>query len=91
MRKVVPELCVNDVTESEAEVEMSIADHGAEDDEEQRVARFQVYGDIQDDDQEREGVVAHGERARPLHPSRQEVQEHELTHIHYRSWGVHCV
>ena len=24
-------------------------------------------------------------------PSRQEVQEHELTHIPYRSWCVHCV
>ena len=36
-------------------------------------------------DQEREGLVAQGERARPLPqprlPSRQEVQEHELTHI----------
>ena len=51
--------------------------------------------DIQDDDQEREGVVAQGERARLLHqprlPSRWEVQEHELTHIPYRSWCVHCV
>ena len=45
--------------------------------------------------QEREGVVAQGERPRPLPqprlPSRQEVQEHELTHIPYRSWCVHCV
>ena len=51
--------------------------------------------DIQDDDQEREGVVAQGERSRPLPqprlPSRREVQEHELTHIPYRSWCVHCV
>ena len=43
----------------------------------------------------REGVGAQGERARPLPqprlPSRQEVQEHELTHIPYRSWCVHCV
>ena len=43
----------------------------------------------------REGVVAQGDRARPLPqpglPSRQEVQEHELTHIPYRSWCVHCV
>ena len=50
---------------------------------------------IQDDDQEREGVVAQGERARPLPqprlPSRREVQEHELTHIPYPSWCVHCV
>ena len=62
------------------------------DDEEQRVARVEVYEDIQDDDQEREGVVAQGERARPLPqprlPRRQEVQEHELTHIPYRSWCV---
>ena len=43
----------------------------------------------------REGVVAQGERARPLPqprlPSRQEVQDHELTHIPCRSWCVHCV
>ena len=60
-----------------------------------RVARVEVYGDIQDDDQEKEEVVAQVERARPLPqprlPSRQEVQEHELTHIPYRSWCVHCV
>ena len=43
------------------------------------------------------GVVAQGERerARPLPQprlsSRQEVQEHELTHIPYRSWCVQCV
>ena len=52
-------------------------------------------GDVQDDDQEIEGVVAQGERARPLLqrrlPNRQEVQEHELTHIFHRSWCVHCV
>ena len=51
--------------------------------------------DFQDDDQEREGVVAQGERARPLPqprlPSRREVQEHELTHFPYCSWCVHCV
>ena len=60
-----------------------------------RVARVEVHGDIQDDYQEREGVVAQGERARPLPqhrlPSRQEVQEHELMHIPYRSWCVHGV
>ena len=43
----------------------------------------------------RERVAAQGDRARPLPqprlPSRQEVQEHELTHIPYRSWCVHCV
>ena len=65
------------------------------DDEGQRVARVEVYEDIQDDDQEREGVVAQGERDRPLPQprllNRQEVQEHELTHIPYRSWCVHCV
>ena len=56
---------------------------------------MEVHEDMQDDDQERKGVVAQGERARPLpRPrlhSRQEVQEHELTHIPYRSWCVHCV
>ena len=93
---VVPELRVNDVFESVAEVEMSSADLVAEvDDEEQRVAHVEVYGDVQDDDQEIKGVVAQGERARPLLqprlPNRQEVQEQELTHIFHRRWCVHCV
>ena len=70
-------------------------DENLVDEEEQRVARVEVYENIQDDDQEREGVVAQGERARPLPqprlPSRQEVQEHELTHIPFRSWCAHCV
>ena len=65
------------------------------DEEEQRGDRVEVHEDMQDDDQERKGVVAQGERARPLPqprlPSRQEVQEHELTHIPHRSWCVHCV
>ena len=67
--KVVPELCVNDVPERVAEVEMSSAnlvrgdplpdwlqpfDENLVDDEEQKVARVEVHGDIQDDDQERE-------------------------------------
>ena len=71
LRKVIPELCVNDVPERVAEVEMSSAkpvrcdplpdwlqpfDENFVDDEEQKVARVEVYGDIQDDDQEREGV-----------------------------------
>ena len=109
LRTVVPELCVNDVPERVAE-EMSSAnpvrgdslpdwlqpfDENCVDDEEQRVARVEVYGDIQDDDQDRDGVVAQRERARllpqPRLPSRQEVQYNELTHIPYRSWCVHCV
>ena len=53
--------------------------------EEQRGDRVEVHEDMQDDDQERDGIVAQGERARPLLqprlPSRQEVQEHELTHM----------
>ena len=59
LRKVVPELCVNDVPERVAEVEMSSAnpvrgdplpdwlqpfDENLVDDEEQRVARVEVYG-----------------------------------------------
>ena len=110
LRKVIPELCVNDVPERVAEVEMSSSnpvrgdplpdwlqpfDENLVDEEEQRGDRVEVYEDIQDDDQQREGVVAQGERARPLPqprlPSRQEVQEHELTYIPYRSWCVHCV
>ena len=70
-------------------------DENLVDEEEQRGDRVEVHEDMQDDDQERKGVVAQGERARPLPqprlPSRQEVQEHELTHIPYRSWCVHCV
>ena len=68
LRKVVPELCVNDVSERVAEVKMTSAnpvrsdplldwlqpfDENLVDDHEQRVARVEVYGDIQDDDQER--------------------------------------
>ena len=70
-------------------------DENLVDEEEQRGDCVEVHEDMQDDDQERNGVVAQGERARPLPqprlPSRQEVQEHELTHIPYRSWCVHCV
>ena len=70
-------------------------DENLVDEEEQRDDRVEENEDIQDDDQEREGVVAQGERTRPLPqprlPSRREVQEHELTHIPYRSWCVHCV
>ena len=108
LRKVIPELCVNDVPERVAEMEVSSSmrseplpdwlqpfDENLVDEEEQRGDRMEVYDDMQDDDQEREGVVAQGERVRPLPqprlPSRLEVQEHELTHIPYRSWFVHCV
>ena len=70
-------------------------DENLVDEEEQRGDRVEENEDIQDDDQEREEVVAQGERARPLPqprlPSRREVQEHELTHIPYRSQCVHCV
>ena len=95
-RKVVPELCLNDVIENVAEVDMSSEGSVAEaGDEKQRVAHGEVDQNIQDENQGREGVVAQGERARPLPqprlPSRQEVQENELTHIPYRSWCVHCV
>ena len=108
--KVIPELCVNVVPERVAEVEMSSSnpvrgdplldwlqpfEENFVDEEEQRGDRMEVYEDIQDDDQERDGVVAQAERARtlpqPRLPSREEVQEHELTHIPYRSWCVHCV
>ena len=77
LRKVVPEYCVNDVPERVAEVERSNANpvrgdplpdslqpfnenlvHG----EELRVARVEVYGDIQDDDQEREKELLHKEK-----------------------------
>ena len=67
-------------------------DENLVDEEEQRGDCVEVHEDMQDDDQERKGVVAQGERARPLPqprlPSRQEVQEHELTHIPHRSWCV---
>ena len=41
-------------------------DENLVDEEEQRVDRVEVYENIQDDDPESEGVVAQGERARPL-------------------------
>ena len=110
LREVVPELCVNDLPERVAEVEMSSSnpvrgdpfldwlqqfDENLVDEEEQRGDRVEENEDIQDDDQEREGVIAQRERARslpqPRLPSRREVQEHELTHIPYRSWCVHWV
>ena len=44
-------------------------DENLVDEEEQRGDRVEENEDIQDDDPEREGVVAQGERARPLpHP-----------------------
>ena len=69
LRKVVPELCVNDVPERVAETEMSSANHvrgdplpdwlqpfkeNLVDEEDQRVDRVEVYEEKQDDDQERE-------------------------------------
>ena len=69
LRKVVPEFCVYDVPERVAEVDMSSAnpvrgdplsgwlqpsEEKLVDDEEQRVARVEVYGDIQGEDQERQ-------------------------------------
>ena len=41
-------------------------DENLVDEEEQRGDRVEANEDFQDDDQEREGVVAQGERARPL-------------------------
>ena len=73
--KGVPELCVKDVLERVAEVEMSSTkpvggdplphwlqpfDENLVGDEEQRVDCVEVHGGIQDDDQEREGIVAQG-------------------------------
>ena len=67
IRKVVPELCLNDVLENVAAVEMSSAGSVVEaGDEKQRVAHVEVDWNIQDKNQGREGVVAQGERARPL-------------------------
>ena len=45
---------------------MSPFDENSVDEKEQRGDRVEENEDIQDDDQEREGVVAQGERARPL-------------------------
>ena len=39
---------------------------------------------------ERELLHKEKEFDRNLNPGRQEVQEHELTHIPYRNWCVHC-
>ena len=83
LRKVVAELCVDDVPDRVAEVEMSSSNL--------------VRGDPLPDwlqpfaKKERELLHKEKELAQPRLPSRQEVQEHELTHIPYRSWCVHCV
>ena len=73
LRKVIPELCVYDVPERVAEVRsdplpdwLQPFDENLVDEEEQRSDRVEVHEDMQDDDQERKGVVAQGERARPL-------------------------
>ena len=78
LRKVVPELCVNDVPERVVEVDMSSSNpmrcdplpdrlqplnENLVDEEEQRGDRVEENEDIQDDDQERERVVAQGERS----------------------------
>ena len=41
-------------------------------------------------DEEAEGQAAKVIRA-PIRPSQQEVDEHMLTHIPFRSWCPHCV
>ena len=57
LRKVVPELCLNDVLENVAEVEMSSAGSVAEAGvEKQRVAHVEVDSNIQDENQGREGT-----------------------------------
>ena len=76
LRKVVPELCVNDVPES-SKTEMSSANHvrgdplpdwlqpfkeNLVDEEDQRVDRVEVYEEKQDDDQEREMELLHKEK-----------------------------
>ena len=42
-----------------------------------------------------EDIVEQGEKAKPIpqprRPTRREIEQHELTHIPYRSWCVHCV
>ena len=44
---------------------------------------------------EGDGIVEHGGKAKPIpqprRPTRSEIEQHELTHIPYRSWCVHCV
>ena len=63
--------------EGVATVEMSSAHPVAEvDDEEQRVARVEVHGDIQDDGQER-GSCCTRRRARPLPQPRLPVGEQD--------------
>ena len=39
---------------------------------------------------EEEGVLPKGVSI-PYTPSQREIEEHELTHIPYRSWCAHCV
>ena len=105
LRKVVPELCVNDVRERVAEVEVSSSNPVRCDPlpdwlqpfDENLVDEVFVwkYTRIYRMITKKERELLHGERARPLPeprlPSRQKVREHELTHIPYRSLCVHCV
>ena len=64
-------------------------DENLVDEEEQRGDRVDFFADIQDGDQERDGVVCCTKRmSSTATSSRQRVQEHELTHIPYRSWYI---
>ena len=65
-------------------------------DEELRVARVEENGDIQDVHRERESGSCCTRRKSSTATSTQASQsaggwEHELMHIPYRSWCVHCV
>ena len=51
---------------------------------------FVLAGVERDIEVEEEGVVPKGVSV-PYTPSQREIDEHELTHIPYRSWCAHCV
>lgn len=68
--------------------------------EEEKELLGQFEESLPDEDEERieeeaGGEVEEGQRAKPLpqpnQPTKAQIQEHELTHIPFRSWCVHCV
>lgn len=50
--------------------------------------------EVQEGDEEQSGDVEEGVKAKeirqPHQPSRLEIEEHELTHVPFREWCVHC-
>ena len=63
---------------------------GRDENEEEVSEEREVKCDEDEEEQGEEEVEVKGRRA-PKGPSKQEREEHELTHMPYRSWCKHCV